>query len=100
VLAILVASSGGCFPDNARARHISYAAEVSAMVAGGLVLAIVPPPGDCFIDEKECRSHREDGEAIGLTLLFGGVIGVVTTLVSAQDAQQPAPTATSPRRGP
>ncbi len=93
-------SLGACFPDNPRARHISYAAEITAMVAGAVVLAVVPPPGDCFADDKVCRSHRQDGEAIGLTLLFGGVIGVVTTLVSAQDAQKPAPTVTRQAPGP
>jgi hypothetical protein len=90
----MVSFGTGCFPDNPRARHISYAAELGTMVAGGIVLAVVPPPGDCFADEKTCRSHREDAEAIGLTLLFGGVIAVVTTLVSAQDAQKPAPIVT------
>ena len=56
------------------------------MVAGGLVLAIVPPPGDCYARDTTCRAHRGDAEAIGSLLLFGGVIAVVTTLVSAQDA--------------
>jgi hypothetical protein len=86
-----VAALGGCFPDNPRARHISYAAEISAIVAGGLVLAIVPPPGDCFSDDKTCRSHRETGEAIGLTVFFGGVIGLITTLVASQDQRAAKP---------
>ena len=79
---------GACFPDNERARHIAYATEGGAIVAGLLLLAFVHPPGDCYHDDLTCRSHGNEAEAGGLFLLFGGLAGGVVTLLSAEDGDR------------
>jgi hypothetical protein len=84
----LAASAGtGCFPDNPRARHISYVVEVSSMLAGGVLLAAVHPAGDCDQMDQACISHADLAQGTGLILLFGGLAGAVATLVTADDAQ-------------
>jgi len=77
----------GCFPDNPHARHVSYVVEVSAMLAGGILLAAVHPAADCDQHDPACTSHADDAQGLGLTLLLGGMAGAVATLVSADNAQ-------------
>jgi hypothetical protein len=78
----------GCFPDNPHARHVSYVVEVASMVAGGVILASFHPAGDCDAHDHVCMTHADEAQAVGLTLLLGGLAGAVATLVSADDAQQ------------
>ena len=58
------------------------------MAAGVIILALTHPSADCDPFDKPCIAHSDEGQAIGLTLLFGGLAGAVVTIVSAEDAAQ------------
>jgi hypothetical protein len=88
--ATLMGALPGCFPDDARARHIAYASEAGAIAAGIVVLAVVHPAGDCDVHDQTCVAHGNEAEAIGLTLLFGGLAAAVVTLLSSEDTQRKA----------
>jgi hypothetical protein len=88
VAATLAGAVAGCFPDDARARHIAYASEAGAIAAGVLVLALVRPAGDCDVHDQPCIDRGNTREAIGLTLLFGGIGAGLVTLLASEDTQR------------
>jgi hypothetical protein len=92
IFAVVAASvpAPACFPDNPRARRVSYVVEGATIAAGLVVLALTKAPSQCDRRDVTCMDRAERGEAVGLVLVFGGLIGAVVTAVTAAPAARVA----------